>query len=303
MNNLIRTLPYSFYVFQLNNETFYCFKCKKIYPNDSLNDHWNNDIHTGNKSNPGETEGKPVQYFDVDRENVLVTCRICKQTMPFTFPSVYRHRNLHRDNTTTEKKDTVEVYEEAFRLLLFPDHGKLRHELKLFGKDNHIKLISGGAKGYCNICFTYISSHMLNFKEHVRGARHQGFLETRGFIKRTKKPEKHRYTTKPLLQYVKCFVHVKEISAFWLNKQMCVSIFSFMFLSPLDNDKDKMRCFLCNKIISSDMIAHFQLDHKEDYMKTQVITTFKDEFIREVNTQVMISLIWNLDILKCGRQS
>lgn len=244
-------------------------------------------MHTGIKSNTGETEGKRIQYFDVDKENGLVTCRICKQTMPFTFQSVYGHRNLHRDTTVPEKKDQIEVYEEAFRLLLFPDHGKLRHELKLYGKDNHIKLISGGAKGYCSICFTYISAHMTNFKEHVKGARHQGFLQTRGLVKKTKKPEKHRYTTKPLLQYVKCFVHIKEISAFWVNKEMCVSIFSFMFLSPLDHDKDKMRCFLCEKVISSEMTTHFQLVHKQDYMKAQVITSFKDEFIREVNTTLI----------------
>lgn len=213
-----------------------------------------------------------------------MTCRICKQTIQFTYLSVYRHRNLHRNNAAAEKEDEVEVYEEAFRLLLFPDHGKMRHELKLFGKDNHIKMIPGGSKGYCNICFTYISSHRRCFKEHVKGARHQGFLETRGFIKKTKKHKEHRYTTTPFLQYVQCFVHIKEISAFWLNKEMCVSIFSFMFLSPLEHDKDKMRCFLCDKVISSDMIAHFPLIHKQDYMKTQVITTFNNEFIREVNT-------------------
>lgn len=205
--------------------------------------------------------------------------------MPLTFQSIYGHRSLHRDTAPVAKKDKAEVYEEAFRLLLFPDHGQLRHKLKLFGQDNHIKLIRGGAKGYCNICFTYISSHMLNFKEHVKGARHQGFLETRGLglVKKTKKPEKHKYTTQPLLQYVENFTHIKEISAFWLNKDMCVSIFSFMLLSPLQHDKDKMRCYLCDKIISSKMIAHFQSAHKEDYKKTQVITSFKDEFARQVN--------------------
>lgn len=230
---------------------------------------------------------KPIQYFDVDRENYRVTCRICKQTLPFSFHPVYRHRNLH--SGTTAKIDEVEVYEEAFRLLLYPDHGKLRHELKLFGKDNHIKLTPGGAKGYCSICFTYISSHMRNFKDHVKGARHQGFLVTRGFVKKTKKPENHKYTTKPLLQYVECFAHVKEISAFWLNKDKCVSIFSFMFLSRLDHDKNKMRCFLCEAVISSDMIEHFQLVHRQDYLQTQVITTLNNEFIREVNTTQVMS--------------
>lgn len=240
-------------------------------------------MHTGIKSSTGDSEGKCIQYFDVDKEKGLVTCRICKKTLLFNLQSVYRHRDLHRDTTLAEKKDETEVYEEAFRLLLFPDHGKLRHELKLYGKDNHIKLISGGAKGYCNICFTYISAHMMNFKEHVKGARHQGFLQTKGLIKKTKKPEKPKYTTKPLIQYIQCLQHVKEISAFWLNKELCVSVFSFIFLSPLDHDKDKMRCFLCEKVISSEIAEHFQLVHSQDYVKTRVITTFEDEFIREVN--------------------
>lgn len=286
-------------MFQLNNETFYCFPCKKIYQIDSLNDHWKDVIHTGKLSQTGETDGKPIQCFDVDKENGLVTCRICKQTLPLTFQSVYGHRRLHSDTIPVENKNKgAVVYEEAFRLLLFPDHGELRHKLKLFGKDNHIKMITGGAKGYCNICCTYISSHMINFKEHVKGARHQGFLEIRGFVKKTKKPEKYKYTTKPMLQYVETFIHINEISAFWVNKTMCVSIFSFMLLSPIDHDKDKMHCFLCDKIISSDMMGHYQLVHREDYVNTQVITSIPDEFIREVNVTQKSRLIADIVGLK-----
>lgn len=252
--------------------------------------HWSSEDHTGIKSTTSESDSKPVQqYFDVDEENDLATCRICKQSMPFTFTSVYSHRGLHRDNKieVCQTEDGEEFLEEAFRLLLFPDHGKRRHELKLFGQENYIKMTRGGAKGYCTLCVTNISSHMRTFKQHVNGARHQGFLEYQGFVKRTTKPEKPKYTTKPLSQYAKCFVHVKEIQAFWINKAICVDVYSYMFLSAVVHE-NKMHCFLCDKLVSSDKIHHFQRVHREDSQKIPVITTLEDELIREVSKLVFL---------------
>ncbi|KAI5645639.1 hypothetical protein NE865_02306 [Phthorimaea operculella] len=271
---------------KFNEDSFYCFKCKKSIFREFLSVHWTSNDHVGKMA---ERNTKVKRMFEIDRETCTATCVICNETLMWTrgLDPMDKHREAHieKGEWTKDKNET----EEEFMEMQFQDKGKLRSELKNYGKDNFIKLNEGGSKGYCKLCNTYISAHIRNFRQHVNGLRHIGFLELKGLVKPTRKAEKPHYKTKPFNSFYGELIRVKKSEIFLVpSAELCIDKMSINMIAALFNKRnqyrcDKYVCFVCDEVFGS-LKEHQNGDHQQKLLKVNVITSLKEEFIREIRS-------------------
>ncbi|KAJ2941475.1 hypothetical protein O0L34_g14522 [Tuta absoluta] len=262
---------------KIYEDTFYCFKCKKTILKEFLSVHWSSKEHVGETA---KENSKVKHMFEVDRGASTAICVFCNETLIWALDTMDKHREAHikKGEWIRDKNEK----EEEFMQMYFQDKGKLRSELKNYGKDNFIKLNEGGSKGYCTLCNTHISAHIRNFRQHVNGLRHIGFLELIGLVKQTRKAEKPQYKSKPFVQIVGELMHVKKTEIFLVpSAELCIDMMSITMISPLYNQKHQYVCFVCDEVFDV-LNDHLHGDHKYKLFKANVVTSLTDEFIREI---------------------
>ncbi|XP_049880702.1 uncharacterized protein LOC126377088 [Pectinophora gossypiella] len=264
-------------------DTVFCFKCRKTFSEQLFTAHWNEE-HGKDKPQ----KDRLTRLFVIDEENSLVTCILCQTTLDYSWTKLIKHKKDHikKEEWTPNKKEEKESF--------YQDKGKLRSELKQYGKDNYIKLNEGGGKGYCSLCHTFISAHIRNFKQHVHGMHHTNHLEVRGLIKKTKKTLKPRYETKPFEELLKDAVRA-GVYFFVFNMKLSIHVLSFTLTTRANTKGDNIFCFICGGIYES-ITVHLESEHKQKLLKVEIITSFTDEYIREIRPGLYHCGICNIAI-------
>ncbi|XP_037967568.2 uncharacterized protein LOC105389738 [Plutella xylostella] len=261
------------------------------------------------------------ENIDINMNRSKAVCKVCNFSPEFSVKAITEHIKMHKkaetnspgfqldadaesdydneddddddyedcstDSAESDEDDEVIKQLLAFRLMSIEavDHGLRRAELAKFGKQHFIKLISGGSKGHCTLCDTYISAHIKNFHQHVKGAKHIENLALKGGRggggDGPKGPPE--YETKPLREYLRNIFFVKQMDDFWINRRICIDKHSFVGVRHVDK-MARIKCFLCNDLYPADKDQeHCQtIEHKKKLFATKVITSLKKgEFCRQ----------------------
>lgn len=279
--------------FQLEHEKHYCFTCyKKIETSLDTHSHTNVKITENKPRKTTATDKKSKdtnnnedsvvlkilidiheEHFNFDQTNNTATCKICKEIVKADFRPISQHRAIH---------DTTNY--------IYIDSGKRRAELKIYGKDNYIKLNEGGSKGHCSLCNMQMSGHIIVFKQHVEGAIHRGHLELKGLIK-DKKHAKPPQKGVPYKGFLECKFgpfHIDEFNIVVINDGICLEILSFTLMKFIkDFNGIKGKCFVCDITLSVGEVPkhakskeHMNLFNSCTVYPTE--TKGYEEFIRQV---------------------
>ncbi|XP_048001793.1 uncharacterized protein LOC125238475 [Leguminivora glycinivorella] len=286
----------------------YCFLCKTTFQMQSKNEHWKDDLHMEkarehNVKNSKSYQEKKLEvaiklintqkdYFDIDLENKVATCKICTAYVNINFKFMMDHKKIHNITDKDNIKPAPVDMEMVFKSLRIRrskkeiyDHGKLRAELAKFGRENYIKLVFPGDKGYCSLCGTYMSAHMKNFTEHINGYVHMAQLD----LKNGKPHVKPEYKTKNMKDFVKTVTFSKESHSLSLNKQVAIDVVSLGLVCKINNPQcEKFMCYACDKTYKiTDYEKHCLSEmHRNNFYNSEIITSIEDEFIREVRPNV-----------------
>ncbi|XP_073963508.1 uncharacterized protein [Choristoneura fumiferana] len=301
------------------NEICYCFMCKATFPTSAVNEHWLDQHHLEKiratiqsleekiKSDRAHFEKKlevavqlidsQKKYFDIDVENKVAICKICTSFFNINFLQMIQHRKTHNvtseDDIAAKARAHMNAAEEKLKkhkqiqkkdnLLVIFDHGKRRSELAKFGRDNYMKLVPPGGKGYCSLCNMFVSAHINNFTQHANGLIHKGHLRLKERDEENVNPE---YNTKRLRTFLESVVHAEPFKILWINQCFGLDMYSFMLISIIDKKAEhkKIICYACGITFDHGNAREHCLteQHKEIFISSRVITTIDDEFIREV---------------------
>lgn len=292
--------------------------CKSTFPTAAINDHWLDQHHLDKiratiqsleekmKSDRAHFEKKlevavqlinsQKKYFDIDVENKVAICKICTSFFNINFLQMIQHRKTHnvtsKDDIAAKARAHMTAAEEKLKkhkqmhkkdnFVIF-DHGKRRSELAKFGRENFMKLVPPGGKGYCSLCNMFVSAHMKNFTEHANGLIHVGHLRLKEKEEERENPD---YTTKRLRNFLESVVHAEPFKILWINQCLGLDLYSFMLISIIDKKakEKKIRCYACGVIFDHGKAREHCLteQHKETFINSRVVTSIDDEFIREV---------------------
>ncbi|CAH2096951.1 unnamed protein product [Euphydryas editha] len=282
---------------------FYCFTCFKVFEKEGLDAHWTDcydnvkknrekkafkenikkTLKTGKKNNIdsdiiNEFKSTKNKYYNFDGVTRAI-CLLCKKEVDLTIDALDKHTMYHK------KLNRQNLYQQNFI-----DNGKRRAELADYGRKNFIKLNQGGSKGYCTLCFVYMSAHIKIAKQHVEGTLHRGHLELKGLITE----QKHiNFPVQSISQEIFISVMqgtytVDDMDVVFINNGICVHLLSFMLVSRNYNFKNDMsKCFACNVTLTGfDMIKHTKKkEHIRNVNKSKILlisSGCEDEYVREI---------------------
>ncbi|CAB3258525.1 unnamed protein product [Arctia plantaginis] len=134
----------------------------------------------------------------------------------------------------------------------------------------------------CQICSTEVPGRIYNLKEHITGKKHTDN------IKRQAQADKKRNTIKiekvPSKDYLKetVIVNYKLDRYVMINDSFCVEFKHFFWLL----DIGKIMCQLCDEEVTRENRAthHNSLPHEFKLRNSFVITSLKEEFVRQINS-------------------
>ncbi|XP_061723365.1 uncharacterized protein LOC133529626 [Cydia pomonella] len=294
----------------------YCFLCKTTFQIQSKKDHWKDELHIEKTKAHNESNAKTYQekkldvaiklintqkdYFDIDLENRVATCKICTAYVNINFKYMIEHKKIHNITDKDKIKQTPVDMEKVFKSLRIKrskkeiyDHGKIRAELAKFGRENFIKLVFPGDKGYCLLCGTYMSAHMKKFTEHMNGYIHMAQLD----LKNGKAHVKPAYKTTNMKNFIETISFSKDLHALWINKQFAVDVTSLALVSKISDPQcEKFQCYACDNTYKQKEFEEHCLSemHRKIFLNSEVITTIEDEFIREVCPNLYHCAVCNL---------
>lgn len=210
------------------------------------------------------------------------------------------HKKIHNITDKDKIKQTPVDMEKVFKSLRIMrskkeiyDHGKIRAELAKFGRENFIKLVFPGDKGYCLLCGTYMSAHMKKFTEHMNGYIHMAQLD----LKNGKAHVKPAYKTTNMKNFIETISFSKDLHALWINKQFAVDVTSLALVSKISDPQcEKFQCYACDNTYKQKEFEEHCLSemHRNIFLNSEVITTIEDEFIREVRPNLYHCAVCNL---------
>ncbi|CAF4839453.1 unnamed protein product [Pieris macdunnoughi] len=293
-----------YYYRMLSHEKFYCFICLNVHDNSTMEDHMTEDCdvaekYKNNYSNKAYRNMKVLvktdpelhsallimsqEYYKINDKKGEAECRICNKAVKADIAVMIKHKDNHENE---KDSDCGKPYDVKYSEVV--DHGKRRHELVNYGKDNYIKFNTLVSWGYCSLCHTRVSASMRQVMSHVYGRRHKCFLELHGLWR----PSKHEKTYWRKIKFTSFMISIFKIngSSYLVNDQIQIHYSSFMLLGNYGIDTDQYICFGCNEVIEkSDAQNHCKTKtHVDKMLACHVMTDYdeKSEFIRLIRPNV-----------------
>ncbi|CAK1594626.1 unnamed protein product [Parnassius mnemosyne] len=216
-----------------------------------------------------------------DNKEIIKTTINKEETDP-----IYLYNESKKDNAKDSLSNKIEenhknistkVEDESIEQE--PSQSKLhepREAIKIaykFAKENGLKYSHGKRNAYCNACDERISSSFKKMEDHVSNAVHkEKFLKSQ-----------QRTVTIPLNEFIKTeILIVTDFDANFviLNKRFCIFFSSFHMITHNENT---VRCQLCETNIVLSLELHADTQHHRTLLnKTEVIVSWKNEFIRKI---------------------
>lgn len=302
-------------VFQINNDKYHCFSCKKVYSAQEFSDHCSSreDVEASSivqseeitssesvenrteiEANVNQPHVQPISHFqdlfNMSAENNLATCKTCNAEVAVDLITMLTHVTNHhsglamnRTPNTTSSNINVPSQENVCGQI--KDHGKQRSELAKYGKEHSIKLIFPSSKGWCFICDRYLSAHKRIFEEHVNGTTHQGNLELQGLVS-PKSRNTESIETKSILE---CNLeHITKHKEFLFSNCLRINVYSlFLIFKIEDKHRKKVKCYACNELFphGQEQVHCSSHKHKTNFLAAKIVIKLEKmgQFIREVS--------------------
>ncbi|XP_030023890.1 uncharacterized protein LOC115442845 isoform X2 [Manduca sexta] len=281
------------YYRKINEDSFQCFTCKKVFLNDIFPEHSKKHVKNSENSikQPGLTvsnstwdeldlDGKIIidmhrDVYSIDMKNKKAICKICQDIVHPARRHFDLHLNMHL------KSDGKDGIKPASEFLIEPkDHGKRRSELAKYGRENYIKLNEGGKMGFCTLCDKKLSPHLCVFVEHVKGFRHTSHLK----LKRMEH-EKSTYKTFPLKKFISSLNYCKNLEMFRINTDYLIFKYGLLFLKEINFGSNKhLKCYACGDVYpSTEKYEHCKTtQHKTNFLAAKFIANNDDIILREI---------------------
>ncbi|KAJ8709772.1 hypothetical protein PYW08_009776 [Mythimna loreyi] len=256
----------------LETETAFCKKCSEVVTFDS------NKIedHIDNHSSAAEVNSDLLYPSHLDQHMNRVDIND-------------RATQSKDDQHTKEMKDTSNIPQENVQNdgNEQDDDEKSNQEEREFAKANEITYNGHNKQSFCRICEVQLPVSFKSMKEHVDGNNHSRLAAN-------SKPSSSTPTAQPKTpvhlskqateEFLDTAVTVETLfyNGSVINTKYCMLASSLFLISDSDS---RMRCFVCDINLSahSDINDHANSTrHRDKWRRVPVITSEKNEFIREV---------------------